>query len=49
MKKFLALILAAAMIASTLIGCADTKKPSADGEHAPLTINFPTASSTGVL
>ena len=55
MKKLLSLLLAASMAVSILTGCGSnvsgTSKPanSADGEHAPLTINFPTANSTGVL
>ena len=51
MKKMFSLMMAILMMASVLAGCASTGKPAAstDGKHETVTINFPTASSTGVL
>lgn len=51
MKKTLSLILAATLLVNVLAGCG--KEPGdeqgADGPHASVTINFPTATATGAL
>ena len=55
MKKNLSLVLAAVLMAGILAGCGGGAKDSGSAPDsganspAPLTINFPTANSTGVL
>lgn len=49
MKKSLSVLLAASLLVGSLAGCGGGNEPAADGSHAPVTINFPTAGASGAL